>query len=133
VSSFREERRKFRRSLHQYMADTVLFIPETGATPVPVKVRIQDVYREEGAVGGISKGWAERKEIVPIIRFVDFQPRKGALVVTEDMGIYNIERTYPAHDISIDAEVTKLSPGQATTEGLDVTLPWGGLQAPVLP
>lgn len=130
MATFREEKRQARRTLHQQMADTVLFIPEQGSDPVTVKIRIHDAFQDEGAIGGRDSGWAERKEITPTARFLDTTPKKGGLIVTEDMGAWLIERTYPAHDITIDVELTKLSPGQATTEGLDVTLPWCGLPAP---
>lgn len=132
MATFREMKRDIRRQLHEHMSDVVLYLAERTADPIPVKVRIHDMFTDEGSIGGRDTGWAERKEITPKARFLGTAPKKGGLVVTKDMGAWAIERTYPAHDITIDVELTKLSPGQATTEGLDLLLPWCGLPAPTV-
>lgn len=131
MNEFRDMKRQARRTLHEAMSDTVLYVPERGADPVTTTARIHDAFNDEGKLDGGGSGWAERAEITPKARFVDFTPKKDALIVTKDFGIWSIERTWPAHDISIDCDLIKLTPGQVTIEGLDASLPWGGLPAPV--
>ncbi|QGH44995.1 hypothetical protein [Bacteriophage Phobos] len=128
AGSFRELKRTARRQLHTALADTVLYLPERGATPVTITARIHDKFSNAGDIEGGQ--YAERHEVIPRIRFVDFQPKQGAVVVTEDMGAYLIGPTYPPHDISVDADVELMTASKAKMEGLDTKLPWCGLPPP---
>ncbi|ASD51927.1 hypothetical protein JT318_gp42 [Pseudomonas phage PspYZU01] len=128
AGSFRELKRSARRQLHTALADTVLYLPERGATAVTITARIHDKFSDSGDIEGGQ--YAERHEITPRIRFVDFQPKQGAVVVTQDMGAYLLGPTYPSHDISVDADVERLTASKAKMEGLDITLPWCGLAPP---
>lgn len=128
TSPFRDLKRAARRQLHEHLADRVLYIPERGAPAETITARIHDKFSQDGDIEGGQ--YAERQEIIPRIRFVDFQPKQGAVVVTEDMGAYLLETTRPAHDISIDVDVVRLTASQAKMERLNLKLPWCGLPAP---
>lgn len=127
---FRDLKRQARRDLHKRLQDEVLYVLNDTTPAIWATVRIHDAFNDEGALTGRDVGYAERMEITPRARFVDFKPTSNAIIVTLDMGAWVIGRTYPPHDISIDCEITRLSESQAEQEGLDLALPWCGLTPP---
>jgi hypothetical protein len=131
MSIHRELKRQARRDLHDKIADTVLYLPVRDSEPQTIKVRLHVAFSDGGGLGS-SDGWAERHDITPKARFMGTVPVKNGLIVTEDMGVFSIDNTFPPNDITQDAEITKLSAGQARSENLDITLPWCGLPAPTL-
>ncbi len=132
MPSFRDIKNRARQDLHKILATDVLYLAERLAEPQPLSVRIHDTITALGALGGDSDGFAERYETTPFIRFMQFCPVNKAVVVTEDPGVlYMIVRVKPAHGLTTDADVVKLTVNQIRYEELDPTQPWGGLPAPV--
>lgn len=104
------------------MSVPALYIARTGETPVPCSVRIHDKFEATGALKGGIEGSAQIQNESPRLIFLrDDAPqflRAKAIVSVEAGEAYRIDHTHPAHDITITAEVTKLSADEA--DGLPV-------------
>lgn len=124
TSRVREAMRRGRRDLHQEMSVPALYIPVGGATPIPVTVRPHDVPGANGKPGGSDPGYAQTADLKPHLIFlaeeVPFALRVNAVVSVEPGEAYRILFTHPAHGITIQADVVKLSAAEAA--GLPVPL-----------
>lgn len=131
MPSFREVKRNARNRLHQRMAEPALYLATPTGEPVGISVRLHLSFAALGEL--LRGGFAEREELTPRIIFLGSQlvPARGGIVVTKDMGAWRLDNTQPPDDISITAEVTRLTPSQCIAFGWDPQLPYMGLPAPV--
>jgi len=94
-----------------------LYIATSGATPVPVTVRVWTEFGAIGrAIGRNAAEWSEREEAKPKLIFSTSEItfiRNGAIVSVEAGEAYSVELAKPADDTSITAEVTRLSAADA--------------------
>lgn len=123
MGRFRDIKRQMRRALHGELCCPALYIPATGATPVPVTVRVHRrsdmpmLGEMNGYDGAATMAFTEDR-----IRFVrselpDFL-REGAIVSVEAGEAYKCEFWYPRDDEFITARVVPLKGAEA--EGLPV-------------
>lgn len=131
ANAYRDMKRRARTQLHERMSEPVWFFEDEQATPVRVTVRLHFTFDQLGEL--LRGGFAERTQIVPKIIFLNPPPiKRHSLVVTEDMGIFDVDYIFPPDDITVTAEVVKLAATQVAQLAveLDPSLPWGGLPAP---
>jgi hypothetical protein len=129
MNNLREMKRKARIQLHDRMSDPALYLATPTATPLGVSVRLHLSF---GALGELLRGgFGEREELTPRIIFMGSQvsPVRNAIVVTQDMGAFRVDNTMPPDDISITAEVIKLTHSQCVTFGWNPELQYMGLVA----
>lgn len=117
--SIRDIKRDARRRLHTAMAVPALYIPVTGATPVPVTVRVHTKFTAIGQLSGDPE-WAERAEAEPHLIFLASEvptPRAKTGVVSVEPGeAYRIETTDPVDDAGfIKARVTRVPVAEAAS------------------
>lgn len=116
MAGIRDIKRAARQRLHDQMAVSALYIPVTGATPVPVTVRVHTKFN---MAGGSDPEWAERAEAEPKIVFKASElPANGlrtkAVVSVEAGEAYHIEAADPVDDAGfIRAKVTRVAAAQA--------------------
>lgn len=118
--NFREIKRKARRDLHRVMRVPALYIATTGATPVPVHVRVHTKFEDVGEISERDVGNASRHEKTPTILFmIDeleshnvewWKLPRNAVVSVEPGEAYKIDNTFPADDITVSAQVTVMPP-----------------------
>ena len=127
--SFREVKRRARRQLHARLAEPALYFAGPDATPVPVTVRLHLKFAD---VGGPAPGYAEMSVVAPRVVFLAEQvaPSNRGIVVTRDLGAWRVESHEPADDVTITAEVARLSDAQATQFGWALGVDYMGHQAP---
>jgi hypothetical protein len=130
MATFREVKRKARSQLHQRLAEPALYLTDPIASPVGITVRLHLDFSQVGEL--LRGGFADRQEMTPQIIFLGSQivPVRNGIVVTKDLGAWFVDNTLPANDITIAAEVVRITPGQATGYGWDPLLPYMGLPAP---
>ncbi|WP_312388166.1 hypothetical protein [Stutzerimonas nitrititolerans] len=128
--NIRELKRRARRQLHDRMSEPALYLADSSAAPVGVTVRLHLSFNEVGEL--LRGGFSERQEITPRIIFLgsQVQPRHRGIVVTQDLGAYLIENDLPPDDITVTAEVSKLSRNQAISFGWDPDAQYMGLVPP---
>lgn len=133
MPTFREVKRKARLQLHNRMAEPALYLATPTATPVPVTVRLHLGFAEIGEL--LRGGFADRHEYKPRIVFLGSQirPKHKGIVITKDMGAWDVDSVMPADDITIDADVTKMTDAEVTRFGWDTTADYLGFPVPVLP
>lgn len=113
--SIRDIKRDARRRLHADLSVAALYIPVTGATPVPVTVRVHTKFSALG-----DKEMAQRADIEPRLIFLaselpaPLRPKTG--VVSVEIGeAYRIEAADPVDDAGfITATVAQLPVAQTT-------------------
>jgi hypothetical protein len=130
MATFREVKRKGRMQLHQRIAEPALYLTTPIASPVGVSVRLHLSF---DAVGELLRGgFADRQEMTPQIIFLGSQvvPGTNGFVITKDMGAWRVDNTMPPNDITITAEVVRVTPSQAIAFGWDPALPYMGFPAP---
>lgn len=130
MNSFRDIKRKARRQLHSRMADTVLYVLLRAVQPQSVTVRLHLGFDALGEMR--RQGFAEQQEYKPQAVFMasEIVPNRDGFIVTQDMGVWKIDNTLPPDDITITAEVVKLSDNQVRSLGWDATSPWAGFPPP---
>ena len=128
--SFRDAKRRIRRQLHAHAAEPVWYLAATGSDPVAATVRLHLNMSELGEL--LRGGFADRAELTPRIIFLRSQvvPVRDAIVVTRDLGAYYVDHDHAPDDITVTAEVVKMTPSQITEQGLDPNADWLGLPAP---
>ena len=106
---------------------------------VPVRCRMSDnsvlattarLHSKTKTTGDLeSEGYAERQEIVPRVIFLkqDILPENNMIIVTEDGEAYYVDNVLPPDGITITCEVTPLVKTRFIANGLDSSLPYGGL------
>lgn len=127
--NIRELKRRARRQLHDRMSEPALYLADSSAAPVGVTVRLHLSFNEVGEL--LRGGFSERQEIIPRIIFLgsQVQPRHRGIVVTQDLGAYLIENDLPPDDITVTAEVSKLSRNQVISFGWNPDAQYMGLAA----
>lgn len=127
---FRDVKRKARRELHDALSDPVWYMAASGATPVATKARLHLNSSEIGEL--LRGGFADRQELSPRMIFwrEDVQPVRDALVVTRDMGAFFVDHDHAPDDVTVIAEVIKMSTSQVIEQGLDPNSDWLGLPDP---
>lgn len=132
--TFRDIKRRARQTIHDRLAEPALYFADQDATPVPVTVRLHLRFDALGELLTVSAGFADRQELTPRIIFMNSQitPARDAILVTKDLGAYNIETDVAPDDITTTAEVSKISKGQITRFGWDPDALYCGHPAPVL-
>lgn len=119
MAGIRDIKRASRQRLHTALAVPALYIPVTGATAVPVTVRVHTKFDMTGRLNGDPQ-WSERAEAEPYIIFEASElPVNGlrtkAVVSVEAGEAYHIEAADPVDDAGfIRARVTRLTATQAT-------------------
>ncbi|ASW27640.1 hypothetical protein JT317_gp21 [Klebsiella phage YMC16/01/N133_KPN_BP] len=132
--TFRDQKRKARRQLHQRLAEPVLYLTDPDATPVDITVRLHLRFDALGELLTVSAGFADRQELTPRIIFMNDQisPKRNAIVVTKDMGAFNIETDVAPDDITTTAMVTPVSKSMVQSWGWDPDALWLGLTPPAI-
>lgn len=132
--TFRDQKRKARRQLHQRLAEPVLYLTDPDATPVEITVRLHLRFDALGELLTVSAGFADRQELTPRIIFMNDQinPKRNAIVVTKDMGAFNVQTDIAPDDITTAAEVSQVSKSTVTTWGWDPDALWLGLPPPAI-
>lgn len=112
------------------MADLVLYVPTLTGTPQAATVRLHLSFDALGEMR--RQGFAEQQEYNPQAVFLLSQmtPRRDGLIITADMGVWRVDNTLPPDDITMTAEIIRLSESQVRSVGLDPDAPWGGLPPP---
>ena len=130
MNPFREMKRQARRQLHEHLSDPVLYLAGPAAVPVGCTVRLHLKFDEVGEL--LRGGFSERQELSPRIIFLGAQiePARNAHIITKDMGAYRIDNTLPPDDITIAAEVVKLSRSQIISLGWNPDAEYLGFPAP---
>lgn len=132
MQTFRDQKRAARRTLHDTLAEPVLYISAKGATPVLVTAR---VHLNFDAVGEIRRaGFAEGVELTPSAIFMasEVVPVRLTVFVTESLGAFLIDQTDPPDDISVKVRIARLPAAKYADWGLLLGEPWCGLTAPVV-
>lgn len=133
MQTFREIKRRARTQLHERMAEPALYLASPTATPVSVTVRLHLSF---AAVGELLRGgFAERQEYTPRIVFLNsqVQPKHKGIVITKDMGAWDIDNAMPEDDITTDVEVTKMTNSEVTGFGWDPSADYLGFPPPEFP
>lgn len=133
MSTFREIKRQARTQLHSRMAEPALYLASSTGTPVSVTVRLHLGFTPVGEL--LRGGFAERQEFTPRVVFLNSQikPKHKGIVITKDMGAWDIDNTLPPDDITTDAEVTKMTDSEVTGFGWDPSADYLGFPPPEFP
>jgi len=128
--STRDMKRRARVQLHERMSDPVIYIETPASEHVGVLARLHLSFKEIGEL--LRGGFADRAEMTPSIVFMRQQAHvvRQGVVVTCDMGAYRIDQVYPPDDITVTAEVIKLTDSQVVANGWDLNAPYYGLPIP---
>lgn len=129
----REHKRRARKALHERLSDPVLYLESPTGAARWALVRLH----QRSAVAGelLRGGYAEAHEVVPKAVFLaeEVEPARGALIVTRDMGVWRVDSVMPADDITITAEVVRVTDNQLVAWGLDPKAEFAGVQPPAAP
>lgn len=127
--SIRHLKRRSRMLLHERLSEPVWFFMSQEAEPIETTVRLHLQFDQAGAL--LREQFAVREETDPKIIFLTpIQPIRNSYVVTEDMGLYFVDTTQPADDITITANVKLASERDIVSCGLTPNTPWMGLPPP---
>jgi len=133
MPTFRDIKRKARLTLHSRLGEPVIYVRDAG---LPTEVQVSMTARLHlnfEQIGDLLRGgFAEREEISPTIVFLTggSRPVEKAIVVTKDMGAWRVALVKPANDITISAEVVKLTDKQVGDLGWNSELQYMGLGTP---
>lgn len=123
MSGWREQKREARRVVHDTMAFDVLHYAEAGATPTPVRARLQTKFAQIG--DDRSMGWAEIEAVKPRLIFMldelavaGVKLDRNHIIYFQPGEAYNIDNLLPPDDITVTAETTRLSRKQYQEAGL---------------
>lgn len=115
--SWRDQKREARRTVHRTMQIDAMYYGD--GSPVPVRVRLHTKF---DAIGDDrSMGWAEMQVTRPRVLFLvedGIQPERGHVVYVQPGEAYQIDNTLPPDDITITAEVTRMTARQLQQAGL---------------
>lgn len=128
--TFRHQKRRARLQLHHRLADPVLYLKGATADPKGVMVRLHLGFDTAGELR--RAGFAETHEYDPRAVFLaaEVTPVVNGIIVTEDMGAWRVTSTLPPDDITITAEVARLSRSQIQNQGWDPDALWLGFPPP---
>lgn len=132
--TFRDIKRQARQTIHDRLAEPALYFVDPDGAPVSITVRLHLRFDTLGELLTVSAGFADRQELTPRIVFMNAQitPSRNCIVVTKDLGAYNIETDIAPDDITTTAQVTKFSNSAVTKLGWDPNAPYCGHPAPEL-
>ena len=125
----REHKRRARRELHARLAEQVIYLESPTGEARPASVRLH----QRSAVAGelLRGGYAEAHEVVPKAVFLaEVEPVRGALIVTRDTGVWRVDSVMPADDITLTAEVVRVTDNQLAAWGMDPKAEFAGVQPP---
>ena len=130
MNRFREMKRQARRQLHEHLSEPALYLADTSADPVSCTVRLHLKFDEVGEL--LRGGFADRQELTPRILFLgeQVQPVRNGVVITQDMGAWRVDNDLPPDDITITAEVVRLTKSQITSFGWNPDAEYLGFPAP---
>lgn len=134
MRTFRDIKRQARQTIHNSLAEPALYFADETAAPVAITVRLHLKFDALGELLTVSAGFADRQELTPRIVFWNRQvePVRNAVVVTRDLGAFNIENPAQPDDVTTTAEVSKLTKSQVANFGWDPTALWCGHDAPTI-
>lgn len=117
MANFREIKRGARRQLHQQLSELALYLTGPTATPQTVTVRLHLNFDPVGEL--LRGGFSERQESTPSIIFLreQVQPANKGILITKDLGAWRVDNDLPPDDITIKAEVARLTDSQVTGFG----------------
>ena len=126
----RAHKRRARKALHERLADRVLYLESPTGAARWALVRLH----QRSAVAGelLRGGYAEAHEVVPKAVFLAeaVEPARGALIVTRDMGVWRVDSVMPDDDITVTAEVVRVTDNQLAALGMDPKAEFAGAQPP---
>ena len=112
MGSWRDQKREARRILHKTMEIESLYYVD-GLEPINLPIRLHVKF---DAIGDDrSMGWAEMQVERPRIVFLSdygVSPKNGAVVYIQPGEAYQIDSVLPNHDITVTAEVTRMTKRQ---------------------
>lgn len=131
MSLHREVKRRARQQLHERLADEVFYLTASNSPRLGAKVRLQLANQELGEL--LRGGFSDMHEATPKAVFMlsAVQPARGGIIVTKDMGAWRVDNTLPPHDITMAAEIVKITAAEITRLGWNGDAPWMGLGTPV--
>lgn len=119
---FRAIKRDARRRLHESLATPALYLTlGVGAVPLPVTVRLHVTFGPQGEVEGGPQYAAQIQDVTPRIVFLRSQlvslpngmPARNHIVSVEEGEAYRISNIRAPDDITITAEVARVSAADA--------------------
>lgn len=121
MTLLRDIKRQARRDLHEHMLVPALYLvpaaaPGTYEEPVNVTVRLHIKFDALGDMKGTNFHYAERQEVTPKIIFMRDQidkPARHAVISVELGEAYRVDNILPPDDITVAAEVLRLSAAEA--------------------
>lgn len=128
--TFREEKARARQDLHEAMAEPVLYFERRAAARKVVTVRLHLRFE---ALGDLRNGgFSEFNENTPKAIFLNSQirPVRDAYLVSKNLGVFRVDNTDPADDITRKASVVQLDYAAAKNLGWNTDLPWCGEPPP---
>lgn len=116
--SWRDQKREARRVVHETMQIQAMYHGDAGVV-TPVNVRLHTKF---DAIGDDrSMGWAEMQVARPRIIFMiedGVRPKRNGIVFVQAGEAYSIDNVLPPDDITLTAEVTRMSTAQLIKAGL---------------
>lgn len=128
--NFREIKRNARTQLHERLSDLALYLTGPTADPQTVTVRLHLSFKPTGDL--LRGGFSEREESTPSVIFMrdQVQPSNKGILITKDLGAWKIDHDLPPDDITIKAEVSRLTDSQVTGFGWNPAEDWLGFPEP---
>lgn len=133
MPTFRDIKRKARQRLHSRLSEPVVYVRDAGKpseVKVSLKVRLHLNFVQVGEL--LRGGYADMEELNPTVVFMSggAAPVEKAIVVTRDFGAWRIVLVKPPNDITVSAEVVRLTDRQILELGWDGNLDYMGLGTP---
>lgn len=121
--NWRQQKREARRTVHKVMKVAAQYYSTKGATPVAIDVRVHTKFQAIG--DDRSMGWPEMQEMRPTLIFMldeldaaGIDLSRNAVVFVQPGEAYRVDNTLPPDDITVAAQVTRLTERQLVQEGL---------------
>lgn len=135
MPTFRDIKRQARLTLHKRLGEPAIYVTatdpgQTSFVMTGVLVRLHLNFSEVGEL--LRGGFAEMHEMTPKVIFVESQmkPVRDGIVVTRDLGAFRIDNVLPPNDITVSAEIVKLTDGQIAKLGWNPNAQYMGLGEP---
>ena len=113
MADWRDIKREARAVVHDTMALAGQYYADVGVLPVPVRARLSTRFTQIG--DDRSMGWAEIEAVKPRLIFMlselpaGLTLARGAIFYLQPGEAYQIDNLLPPDDITVTAEVTRLS------------------------
>lgn len=135
MATFRDIKRKARLTLHERLAEPAIYVTwtdpnQTSFVMTGVLVRLHLNFSELGEL--LRGGFADRQELSPKIVFVESQmkPTRNGIIITRDLGAWRVDNTLPPNDITVSAEVLKMTDSEVEKLGWTPGVQYLGLGTP---